>query len=46
MKVGSTAGVISGLSPAADNVGEDLYKTHVPNRTTDIIITIIEYDFV
>jgi hypothetical protein len=37
MNVGSTAGVISGLSPGAEKVGEDL-TTYVPNGTTDIII--------
>jgi hypothetical protein len=41
MKVGSAAGVISGLSPGAVKVGEDLYTTYVPNGTTDIIIIII-----
>jgi hypothetical protein len=38
MKVGSTAGVISGLSPEAEKAGEDLYTTYVPSGTTDIII--------
>jgi hypothetical protein len=41
MKVGSTAGVISGLSPGTEKAGEDLYTTYVPNGTTDIIIIII-----
>jgi hypothetical protein len=41
MKVGSTAGVISGLSPGAEEAGEDLYTTYVPDGTTDIIIIII-----
>jgi hypothetical protein len=41
MKVGSTAGVISGLSPGAEKAGEDLQTIYVPNGTTDIIIIII-----
>jgi hypothetical protein len=41
MIVKSAAGVISGLSPGAVKVGEDLYTTHVPNGITDIIIVII-----
>jgi hypothetical protein len=41
MKVGSTAGVISGLSSGTVKAGEDLYTTYVPNGTTDIIIIII-----
>jgi hypothetical protein len=40
MKVGSTAGVISGLSPGTEKDGEDLLTTYVPNGTTDIIIII------
>jgi hypothetical protein len=36
--VGSTAGVISGLSPGTEKAGEDLQTTYVPNGTTDIII--------
>jgi hypothetical protein len=39
--VGNAAGVISGLSPGAKKVGEDLYTTYVPNGTADIIIIII-----
>jgi hypothetical protein len=42
MKVGSTAGVISGLSPGAEKAGEDLYTTHVPDGTADIIIIITQ----
>jgi hypothetical protein len=38
MKVGSTAGVISGLLPGAKKAGEDLYTTYVPDGTTDIVI--------
>jgi hypothetical protein len=38
--VGSTAGVISGLSPGAEKAGEGLQTTYVPNGTTDITITI------
>jgi hypothetical protein len=41
MKVGSAAGVISGLSPGAEKAGEDLWTTYVPDGTTDIIIIII-----
>jgi hypothetical protein len=41
MKVGSTAGVISGLSPGAEKAGEDLLTTYVPNGTMGIIIIII-----
>jgi hypothetical protein len=37
MKVGITAGVISGLSPGTEKAGED----YVPNGTTVIIIIII-----
>jgi hypothetical protein len=40
MKVGSTTGVISGLSPGTEKAGEDLWTTYVPNGTTDIIIII------
>jgi hypothetical protein len=36
--VGSTAGVISGLSPGTKKAGEDLQTTYVPDGTTDIII--------
>jgi hypothetical protein len=39
--VGSTAGVISGLSPGTEKTGEDLKTTYVPDVTTDIIIIII-----
>jgi hypothetical protein len=39
--VGSTAGVISGLSPGAEKAGENLQTTCVPNGTTDIIIIIV-----
>jgi hypothetical protein len=42
MKVGSAAGVISGLSPGAEKAGEDLYTTYVPDETTDIIINLQE----
>jgi hypothetical protein len=35
MKVGSTAGVISGLSPGAEKAGE------VPNGTTDIVVVVV-----
>jgi hypothetical protein len=42
MIVGSTAGVISGLSPGAEKAGEDLYTNYVPDGTTDIII-IMQY---
>jgi hypothetical protein len=38
MKVGSAAGVISGLSPGTEKAGEDLWTTYVPNGTMDIII--------
>jgi hypothetical protein len=38
--VGSTAGVISGLSPGTEKAGEDLLTTYVPNGTMDIIIII------
>jgi hypothetical protein len=40
MSVGSAAGVISGLSPGAEKVGEYLWTTYeyVPDGTTDIII--------
>jgi uncharacterized protein HemY len=41
MKVGSTAGVISGLSPGAKKAGEDLLTTYVPNGTMDIIIIVV-----
>jgi hypothetical protein len=41
VKVGSTAGGISGLSPGAEKAGEDLKTTYVPDGTTDIIIIII-----
>jgi hypothetical protein len=40
MKVGSAAGVISGLSPGAEKAGEDLWATYVPDGTRDIIIII------
>jgi hypothetical protein len=40
MRVGSAAGVISGLSPGAKKVGEDLKTTYVPDGTMDIIIII------
>jgi hypothetical protein len=40
MKLGSTAGVISGLSTGDEKAGEDLLTTCVPNGTTDIIIII------
>jgi hypothetical protein len=39
--VGSTAGVISGLSPGTEKVEEHLYTTYVPHGTTDITIIII-----
>jgi hypothetical protein len=39
MRVGSAAGVISGLSPGAKKVG-DLKTTYVPDGTMDIIIII------
>jgi hypothetical protein len=39
-KVGSAAGVISGLSPGAEKDGEDLETSYVPDGTTDIIIII------
>jgi hypothetical protein len=38
MKVGSAAGVISGLLPGTEKFGEDLWTTYVPDGTTDIII--------
>jgi hypothetical protein len=38
MRVGSTTGVISGLSPGTEKAGEDLMTTYIPNGTTDIII--------
>jgi hypothetical protein len=41
MKVGITAGVISGLSPGAEKDGQHLWTTYVPDGTTDIIIIII-----
>jgi hypothetical protein len=41
MKVGSTARVISGLSPGFEKSGEDLWTTYVPNGNTDIIIITI-----
>jgi hypothetical protein len=41
MKVGSTTGVISGLSPGAKKAGEDLLTTYVPDGTTDIIIVVV-----
>jgi hypothetical protein len=41
MKVGSTAGVISGLSPGTEKAGLDLLTIYVPNGTADIIIIII-----
>jgi hypothetical protein len=41
MKVGSTAGVISGLSPGTEKAGEDLQTTYVPDVTKDIIIILI-----
>jgi hypothetical protein len=37
MKVGSTAGVISGLSPGTEKAGEDFYTTYVPNGTVGTI---------
>jgi hypothetical protein len=42
MKVGSTAGMISGLLPGAEKAGEDLQTTYVPNGTTDIIIIVLK----
>jgi hypothetical protein len=42
--VGSTAGVISGLSPGVEKDGEDLYTTCVPDGTMDIII--IQFDVI
>jgi hypothetical protein len=39
--VGSTARVISGLSPGTEKAGVDLKTTYVPNGTMDIIIIIL-----